>query len=103
MRPPGSPGVKRPGWMRQERVHITEKNHGFESECFFRQPEYGPNLFGGMLYSKIAPFCSGCPRTPLMMKNSLLLTGLVQRLLLAAAVLMLMWGVYFWAAAGAVA
>ncbi|ULJ61138.1 hypothetical protein [Wielerella bovis] len=34
------------------------------------------------------------------MKNSLLLTGLAQRLLLATIALCLLWGVYFWAVSG---
>lgn len=31
------------------------------------------------------------------MKNSLLLMGVLQRLLLAAAALLALWGIYFWA------
>lgn len=38
-----------------------------------------------------------------IMRYSLLLTGLLQRLALAAAVMLLMWAVYFWATAGAAA
>ena len=59
-----------------------------------------------LLYSNIAALFSGSLktaavffRTHLMNKYSLLLAGLGQRLLLAAAVLALLYGVYLWAAA----
>lgn len=32
-----------------------------------------------------------------MIKNSLLLTGLIQRLMISALLLIFIWGVYFWA------
>lgn len=78
---------------------------------------YSAILPDGLLYSNIAALFSrqrfsGCLpvsgslktaavffRTHLMNKYSLLLAGLGQRLLLAAAVLALLYGVYLWAAA----
>ena len=52
-------------------------------------------LLQNLLYRIILVF--SYKKQPENMKYSLLLTGLVQRLLLVCGVLALVWGVYFWA------